>query len=98
MATRTVRWDLPTTYVDGSPILDPSKIVTHIYADGNEVGVSTPGASMWTGDVPSVQGQTIIFSARCELAGVDDPLSAPAEVTFVTPFLATSPPTGLSIT
>lgn len=99
MATRTVKWDLPTTYLDGSPILDPSKIVTHIYADGKEVGVSDPGAAMWTGDVPSAQGQTIIFTAKCEMAGVDDPFSpASAEVTFVTPFLATTPPTLTSIT
>jgi hypothetical protein len=99
MATRTAAWVLPTTYTDGSPILDQSKIVTHIYADGVEVGVSAAGGVLWSGEVASVQGQSIVFTAKCEFAGVDDPFSpASVEVTFVTPFLATSPPTGLSIT
>jgi len=95
MATRNVKWTLPTTYTDGSAIADQSQLITHIFVDGVEVGVSSPGASEWTGEVPSSPGQTLVFTAACELAGQ---MSAQAEgVVFKIPFLAVNPPTGLRI-
>lgn len=95
MATRKVQWELPTTYTDGTAIADKSAIVTHIFVDGVEVGVSSPGATEWVGEVPSSPGQTLVFTAACELAGQ---MSAQAEgVAFQIPFLVPNPPTGLRI-
>lgn len=99
MATRTVNWVLPTTYVDGSAITDPSKLITHVFADGVEVGASLPGASSWTGDVPSVPGQVIRFTAACEMDGVPDDLGpSTPEVVFAVPFPMAGRPTIASIT
>ena len=95
MATRKVEWALPTTYTNGTAIADQSQIVTHIFVDGVEVGVSAPGASEWTGEVPSSPGQSLVFTAACELAGQ---MSAQAEgVAFQIPFQVPNPPTGLRI-
>ena len=97
MASRNATWVLPTTYSNGEAILpaDQVKIVTHVLMDGVEVGVSSPGASSWDGEIVMVQGQSYTFKATCELDGQTS-LPSP-EVVFTVPFVPTNPPTGLTI-
>jgi hypothetical protein len=47
MAQRTVYWELPSTYNNGTAIPPEiiAKLVTHIFRDDVEVGVSAPGAT-----------------------------------------------------
>jgi hypothetical protein len=100
MAQRKVEWTLPTTYSDGSaiPAEVAAKLVTHIYRDAVEVGVSAPGATEAVIEVAEVPGQSYVYTGRCEVDGIDDPLSAPSEVAlFTAPFLVAGPPTGLRI-
>jgi hypothetical protein len=97
---RKVRWSLPTTYTDGTPI--PPEIiallVTHIFRDGVEIAVSDPGATEKIVDVDETPGDTDEYYGRCEVAGIDDTLSAPGEVlVFQVPFLVASPPGKMSI-
>lgn len=85
MAIRTVEWTLPTHGMDGTgSALDQSKLITVIYADGVEVGRSDPGATRWQGEVASVPGQTISFTARCIYEGQESALSE--AVLFTLPF------------
>jgi hypothetical protein len=97
MATRGATWTLPTTYVNGEAISaeDQAKIITHIYMDGTEVGVSTPGASSWEGEIDMVQGQTYVFAAKSEINGQFS--VATPEVSFTVPFFPPNPPTDLVI-
>jgi hypothetical protein len=100
MTTRNLSWGLPTTYVDGTPIPPEivARLVTHIYRDGVEIDVSAPGATSKTVDVVEVPGDTDEYYGRVEVDGIDDPLSAPGEVTvFQVPFLVASPPGKMSI-
>jgi len=83
MAIRTVEWTLPATAMDGST-LDQSQLITVIYADGVEVGRSEAGASRWQGEVASVPGQTISFTARCIYHGNESALGE--AVLFTVPF------------
>lgn len=100
MAQRTVYWELPSTYSNGTAIPPEvqAKLVTHIYRDGREVAISAPGATTVSFAVDEVQGQAYSYTARCEVDGVPDDLSAASEVVVYTvPFVATNPPTGLHI-
>jgi hypothetical protein len=97
MASRGANWVLPTTYTNGEAILpaDQAKIVTHIFMDGVEVGVSSPGATQWDGEIDMVQGQSYKFTATCEINGLFSVASP--EVTFTVPFFPPNPPTNLAI-
>ncbi len=100
MAQRTVYWELPTTYSNGTAIPPEiiAKLVTHIFRDDVEVGVSDPGATSMVVTVDEIPGDTDAYYGRCEVDGVADDLSAPSEVVVLTiPFLVVSPPTGLRI-
>lgn len=100
MATRTAHWALPTTYSDGSAIPADvlAKLVTHVYRDGVEVAASAPGATEVSFSVDEAQGQSYSYTAKCEVDGVPDDLSAASEVyVYVVPFVPTNPPTGLRI-
>lgn len=100
MAQHTVYWSLPTAYSNGEAIPPEvqAKLVTHIYRDGMEVGVSAPGATEASIIVDDVAGQSYSYMAKCEVDGIPDDLSAPSEVVTLTiPFLQVNPPTGLRI-
>ena len=100
MAQRTVYWELPSTYSNGTAIPPEiiAKLVTHIFRDDVEVGVSAPGATEMVVEVAEVPGDTDAYYGRCEVDGINDPMSAPSEVVVLTiPFLAVNPPTGLRI-
>ena len=94
---RTATWKLPTTYSDGTviPPGNVARIVTHLYMDGVEIGVSTMGAATWSGEIAMVMGQTYNFTAACTLDGQTS-LPSP-EVAFTVPFVHTNPPTSLII-
>jgi len=97
MAIRTVSWELPTAYSNGGT-LDQSKVVTHIFVDGIEVGVSDPGATSWQGEVAGAEGATLRFQASCEMDGVADDMGAMSpEVIFNVPFRVVGVPTIVSI-
>lgn len=89
MAIRKVAWTLPTHDTDGDA-LDQSELITVIYADGVEVGRSDEGATEWEGDVPSVPGQAVSFTARCVYHGNESTLSE--AVLFTVPFGIPAPP------
>lgn len=96
----TASWVLPTTYTNGDPIPPGTPIVTHIYLDGVEVAVSKPGETSVQFTAGLVPGESYNATAKCEVEGVEDELSAPSDppFVFVVPFLIANPPTGLSIT
>jgi hypothetical protein len=89
---------LPTTYENGDIILSGAPIVTHIFMDGVEVAVSPPGATSMDFPIVLEPGKAYSFTAKCEIDGIDDELSAPSDPPFVyvVPFLVVSPPSGLS--
>jgi len=95
----TAHWTLPTTYTDGNPIPAGTPLVTHLFMDGVEVAVSPPGATDMDFDVVLEPGKSYTFSAKCEVDGVPDDLSAPSDppFVFVVPFQVVNPPVGLSI-
>jgi hypothetical protein len=93
----TAHWTLPTTYADGSIIPSGSLLVTHIFLDGVEVGVSSPGAVEMDFDVVLEPGKSYEFTGKCEVSGVPDALSAPSDpFVYFVPFPVVSPPSGLS--
>jgi len=84
MAQRTISWALPTKYTDDSVIDlgDVSKIIVHIWKDGQEVFLTLPGVATFPIEV--TPGITNDWQLTAELNGQQSPKSP--VYTYTEPF------------
>jgi hypothetical protein len=77
---RTISWDNPTAYTDGTAIgAEKSRLKIHVWKDGQEVYVTLPAVSQWPIEV--IPGQTNQWELTAELDGQVSPKSAPFSYT-----------------
>lgn len=98
---RTATWTNPTSYSDGSP-LGTDNIISHVFvctsATDNttcvEIGVSTPGATSWTGTSPQKVNETRWYALRAESQayGTKSVYDTPTSFFLQPPFPAAHPP------
>ena len=92
---RTISWDMPTTFTDGTPMPPASvaRIKVHVFKDGTDVYVTLPGVTSWPIEV--TPGQTNAWELTAELDGMVSPKSAP--FSYSEPFQTPMSPTILAI-
>ena len=92
---RTIGWDLPTTFTDGTSIPPASiaRIVTHVYKDGVDSYVTLPGNISFPIEV--TPGVTNIWELTAELDGQTSTKSS--ALSYTEPFQVPMSPTNLAI-
>jgi hypothetical protein len=91
---RTISWENPTTFTDGTAIgASASRLFIHVWKDGQEVYNTLPGVTTWPIEV--VPGATNAWQLSAELDGQQSALS-PA-FSYTEPFQMPNPPITLGI-